>query len=87
MLKERQVEIRLAYAWDCEDCGRENFERAVVYELSPDERRELLEQGDSPETGNWLVPPERVKCHHCGSEFETKHFRSNDDAMIEQDGD
>ena len=85
MVKAHRVEMRLAYVWDCEECGRENFERAVVYELSPEEKKELEGAGEIPETGNWMSHPEHVTCKHCQSEFTAKHFRLDDDAMVEYD--
>jgi hypothetical protein len=35
------VELRPAYAWDCDECGRENFSNGIVAELSNEERDEL----------------------------------------------
>ena len=70
------VEMHLAYAWDCENCGAENFERAVVHEFSPDERAELQELGEEPVTGNWMTHPDHVTCRQCGAGFAAKHFRA-----------
>ena len=81
---QQTVEMRLAYAWDCENCGAEHFERAIIYELSPEEIAELREAGEeTPVTGNWVSNPTHVKCDKCGAEFEAKHFRADDDLVIE----
>ncbi len=72
------AELRPAYAWDCDRCGAENFERAVVHEFSPAERQELLDQGEMPETGNWLTCPDAVTCRSCGASFAARHFRAPD---------
>ena len=74
------VEMHLAYVWDCENCGTENFERAIVYEFSPDELAEIADE-ENPElskTGNWMTHPARVKCKACNAEFEARHFRDAD---------
>lgn len=80
------VELRTAYAWDCDACGRENFCRAVVAEFSEEETKEIREDhGIQPwEEGMFVTIPEEVACGFCGAEFETKDFRDNDD---EEDGD
>lgn len=83
--KNQTVELRLAYAWDCDECGEENFERAVVYEVSPAEKAELAERGLPSDTGNWLTPPEHVTCRGCGAAFQAKHFRAGDDSIAEQE--
>lgn len=74
---DKPVAMRPAYAWDCEECGRENFERAAVREFSPEELQELRdEHGVQPwEAGEFVGMPESVKCQHCGAVFQTAHFK------------
>jgi hypothetical protein len=81
------VEMRIAYVWDCENCGTENFERAVVYEFSPEEIADAIADGDSElaQTGNWMTHPNHVKCRKCSAEFAAKHFRTDDDSFVEQE--
>lgn len=69
------VELHLAYMWDCNSCGCENFVRAMVPSLSDEEIEELRdEHGVQPwETGKFTTAPSSVKCSHCGAEFETDH--------------
>lgn len=80
-----RVPMRQAYEWTCESCGRDSFERCVVQELTPDERREL-ERHNGIEPNELLKVdlvsyPDEVTCHHCGATFGTE----NDDAEIEGD--
>jgi DNA-directed RNA polymerase subunit RPC12/RpoP len=73
----RVVELRPAYTWDCDDCGRENFARGIVPEFSEEEERELRdEHGVQPwEAGKFLMMPPEVQCSHCGSRFASGHFK------------
>jgi rubredoxin len=82
-MTKQTVEMHPAYVWDCDNCGGENFERAVVYEFTPEERRELAEQGEEPETGNWMTHPDHVKCRHCGAAFEAHHFQEGEQSRAE----
>lgn len=70
------IELKPAFMWDCEECGRENFARAIVPEMSEAERQELRdEHGIEPdELGEMLVMPEFVTCTSCGTEFQSKHW-------------
>lgn len=65
------VELRPAYEWTCEDCGRDNFVRAVVPSLSPEEIEEIREDHgiDDWQPGDWYTRPDSVTCEHCGAEF------------------
>lgn len=81
----RSVDLHQAFLWTCEDCGRDNFERAVAVEPESregrlfadltdhavDEVNEVLgERGAS--AGLCLVmAPEMVRCPHCGAEYES----------------
>ena len=81
----RQVELVQAFLWTCEDCGRDNFERAVTVEpesMEGQEVTELVQQvtDDANESaqalgievgGDWLMAPPHVTCRHCGAEFST----------------
>ena len=58
----RVVELRLAYAWTCDECGRENFVGTVV---------ETVDDPDLGE-GTAMLTPDTVTCPHCGTEFETE---------------
>jgi hypothetical protein len=72
--KKPTVELLPAFVWCCEDCGRDTFCRALVVEMEPDKRRELLAHNDISEMegGEFVAVPESVTCPHCGSTFETE---------------
>ena len=74
------VELHQAFLWTCDDCGRDNFARAVT--LAPesvdpddlpgdlaDEVREWVESGGD---GAFLASPDRVTCDHCGATFRAE---------------
>lgn len=69
----RRVELHLAFVWDCDDCGRENFTRSITKEISEEEKQEMCERYgiDDLPPGVLMSAPEVVVCKHCGSEFET----------------
>ena len=75
------VNLSPAYVWDCEDCGRENWQRAVSIRLDPEDEGDAetlramhgLEDGaEIPEglAGGMMTRPMRVTCKHCGREFK-----------------
>ncbi|MFZ5831957.1 MAG: hypothetical protein ACOY3P_17880 [Planctomycetota bacterium] len=70
------VELRPAYVWDCQECGREVFERGVVCEADAESEAEMREEhGIEPwEEGAWIMMPETVACPHCGATFATHHY-------------
>ena len=69
-MDEQIVEVRLAFAFNCAQCGQENFVNSVMHEFGPDEQAEMAEDlGEKPQTGNWITHPEHVKCCRCGAEF------------------
>lgn len=70
-----KAQMHPAYMWDCEECGGENFERAMRPCLSEEEIAELRdEHGVQPwEEGELLTYPDSVTCRHCQSTFETEH--------------
>lgn len=78
-MSSKRVELHPAFKWTCDECGRTNFTSAVVAELSPEERKEMLEAGMTPTTGDWLIAPAEVECQKCGTTFETKESGDNDD--------
>ena len=74
--QENVVELHLAYMWDCHECGRENFARAMVPTLTEEELEELRdEHGVQPwETGKFTTGPGQVTCAHCQAVFQTDHL-------------
>lgn len=74
-----QVELRTAYTFDCPECGSENFVRAVVAELSQEEKQELAEDFgvEGIVTGDLVAIPTKVTCQHCNRSFATVDPRSS----------
>lgn len=79
MTERHPVELHNAFVWDCDDCGRENFVRAVIAELTKEDVDHMIAEygGDREEweTGRWTTRPDEVSCEHCGAEF-----------VVEEDG-
>lgn len=79
-----KVEMRPAYEWTCENCGRNNFESAIVCEMSPDDRIDQARHMGLIDEFSEAIPdflqvefvsyPETVTCPHCKAEFEAKHM-------------
>lgn len=69
----QSVELRPAFAWDCESCGRENFARIVIGEMSEEDRQALVERHgiEDSEDGDFMQVPDEVTCRHCGESFRT----------------
>lgn len=68
----RKVEIHPAHVWTCDDCGRDNFCRGVVFEPDAEEMAEMKEHFGDYVGGDWMTAPEEVTCCHCGATFETE---------------
>ena len=72
------IEIHSAYCFDCDECGRENFFRAVNREI---ENLEVSEETQQLKDDGWEVSamflPESVQCVFCKSEFQIE-VTSND---------
>lgn len=64
------VELHEAFFWCCEDCGADNFARAITLdpdsELIPDVTRFHCED----EHGTWVMKPDDVMCSSCEEVFE-----------------
>lgn len=67
------IELHLAFVFDCDDCGRENFVRSITGDFSEEELQELREEHgvEVYELGEWHTRPGVVKCKFCGSDFLT----------------
>ena len=68
-----QIELRPAYAWDCEECGREQFSRCIVPELNAEEIEELKQEHgiERWELGEFQMMPTTVNCKDCGAVFDS----------------
>lgn len=75
----KKVELLPAFLWLCDNCGTDQFERAIVCEFSKEELQELKEEWGIKEsdTGHFLEGPKTVTCEFCQEEFETESFESD----------
>ena len=68
-----QVELHPAFVWDCDECGRQNFERAIIppFQSAEEEQhaREIL--NITPEEGFPVMAPCQVSCRLCGQVYDT----------------
>jgi DNA-directed RNA polymerase subunit M/transcription elongation factor TFIIS len=68
------IELHEAFMWDCDNCGVENFERAVRPELTEEEIQELKDEVGimDEEEGIFLMAPKTVTCSKCGTQYQTE---------------
>ena len=72
MSKTKTVELHGAFMWDCDECGCENFVRAVKPLLDADEGITIETLGRYGTTiDECFMAPDSVECIHCGAEFDT----------------
>lgn len=69
----KSIELHLAFVFDCDYCGRENFVRSVTGDFSEEELQELREEHgvEVYKLGEWHTRPGVVKCNFCGAGFLT----------------
>jgi hypothetical protein len=91
----KTVELIPAYVWDCDHCGRENFQRAISRVLRPDSPDDAdvirgvagLEPDDPlPTDFKFQVHtrPDRVACRRCKTLFRATDLESE---VAPEDGD
>lgn len=87
MAKLPFVEVHQAFMWTCDNCGRDNFCRAVRWEGAPEEKEQMLRDIGYLEPGQSLKDlemtpsgkvsadlfstPIEVTCSACGDRFTT----------------
>ena len=69
----KKVELRTAFIWDCDECGRENLERIVPLILSDEEMREACDAfpGFALEQDKYFGTKPNVTCKFCSTQFKT----------------
>ena len=77
----RVAEMRIAFSWICDECGRENFESPFAYEMTDENREDVFRQlhdlepwqqlPDNWEEFNTLKMPVSVMCRSCGEVHDT----------------
>jgi hypothetical protein len=70
-MMDRNAELHPAYVWDCEDCGSENFQRAIVRCMTEEEKEEIRQDAGLESAANIRCAgvPVNVICKACGSKF------------------
>lgn len=69
----KKTQLNIAWMWDCDKCGRENFERSFVPEVDPERVAKMAEEIDVEDGETLLCAfPFEVVCPHCGEEYETE---------------
>lgn len=70
------IELRTAFAFDCDNCGKENFVRGVVHEFSKEEMDDLKDRFniDRSILGDWISCPEIVECQYCNTKFISLNY-------------
>lgn len=80
MTNKAKVELRQAFEWTCDECGRDQFISVVCEPASEEIKREILEREgviesweEMPEGVEFeaIAAPLSVTCEHCGETFET----------------
>ena len=73
----KAIELRTAFAFDCDNCGKENFVRGIVHEFSQEEIDDLKDKFgiDRQTIGDWMTIPEVVECQYCKTQFLSLNYR------------
>ncbi len=87
----RTVETHLAYVWDCDECGIENFVRSITTTLDRNDpedvakvKRGLNLDEDDDLDDVWAAlqtSPKTVTCKGCKTTFRTKDSADSSDAV------
>lgn len=74
------VEMRPAFVFTCEACGRDNFMAGIVPEMSQEDMSELREDYgiDEHQVGTFLMMPRKVQCQQCGVTYKTHHMSEDE---------
>ena len=70
-----KVELWTCWGWTCDECGRDNFERGVTAELTPEDAQHIADTEGVPLSevhGCFMTQPCEVTCDFCGTEFDVE---------------
>lgn len=85
-----EVELHPAFAWDCDECGRQNFVCAIMppYRSLIEENLVYHALDIEPDEGFPVMAPCIVTCAHCKTEFKTdvKQIYGDPEEEEEEDG-
>ncbi len=65
-MEDMVARLHHAFRWDCDNCGRENFERAISMEKEYIESK-IKEEVD--QEGDYVLYPALVFCTHCSAQY------------------
>lgn len=68
----KTVHLNIAWMWDCDACGEENFERSFIPEVDPEAQKALVEECGQDEDAILCSFPFEVECYSCGERYETE---------------
>ncbi len=71
----QQIPLLSAYIWTCPNCSHEQFERAIVAELTPAQQREVAVRNNAPlerVQAGLVTYPDQVQCAVCGAEYDAE---------------
>jgi len=82
-LNKPKVELRPAWEWTCDDCGKTNFASSITVEMPDDEKlqfakhhgmiEEFVEElPEELQDADLMSQPIDVTCNFCNSRFETE---------------
>ena len=69
----RKIELHNGFFWDCDECGREHFERALVPTLNPDEIEYIKVTHNIEGPHVMIISPAYVTCKDCNTTFKTEN--------------
>ena len=81
-----KVELFTAYGWVCDECGKNSFCSSAHLNMDDKNNEAALREAfgldeweEIPEDlgGEWCTRPERVKCQHCGAQFDVQEPESD----------
>lgn len=73
------IEIRTAYVFTCEACGRDQYEPAIKCDDEPPPKPDDYDEAQEGEwVGEWVLAPTHVRCKACGAEYRTFDERAED---------
>lgn len=75
-----RTEIRQAFVWTCDNCGRDQYENAVHIE-DPQLIADIREEYGY---GDLLMAPSTVKCNLCSTEYDTTNIDERTNHLFSQ---
>lgn len=74
---EEETEIREAFTWTCNECGRDHFGHVIQRDANSDEAEAFSEEfglqpWETPDRVELSIVPSYVECPHCQKTYKTK---------------